>query len=319
MSITELLSLNLGSPAVLAFALGLVATLLRSDLRFPEAVTSLLSTYLLFSIGLKGGIELRKASFGDIAAPTLVTLIIGLLVPIVAYRVARTFIKLSVADAASIAAHYGSVSAVTFSAAETFTRAAGTLDEGYLPALVALLEIPGIVVAMVIASRALGGRDLRSAVHEVLTGKSIMLLVGGLLIGCFANEKGIEKVEPLFKELFAGVLVLFLLDLGTLAAQRLRTLKAVGPRLVVFAIAMPVVFGTVGVFGGTLAGLSIGGAAVLGAMTASASYIAAPAAVRAGLPEADVGLSLGAALGMTFPFNLAIGIPLFHELAQAVG
>lgn len=319
MSITELLSLNLGSPAVLAFALGLVATLLRSDLRFPEAVTSLLSTYLLFSIGLKGGIELRKASFGDIAAPTLVTLIIGLLVPIVAYRVARTFIKLSVADAASIAAHYGSVSAVTFSAAETFTRAAGTLDEGYLPALVALLEIPGIVVAMVIASRALGGRDLRSAVHEVLTGKSIMLLVGGLLIGCFANEKGIEKVEPLFKELFAGVLVLFLLDLGTLAAQRLRTLKAVGPRLVVFAIAMPVVFGTVGVFGGTLAGLSIGGAAVLGAMTASASYIAAPAAVRVGLPEADVGLSLGAALGMTFPFNLAIGIPLFHELANWIG
>lgn len=319
MSVSELLSLNLGSPAVLAFALGLVATLLRSDLRFPEAVTSLLSTYLLFSIGLKGGIELRNATLGDIAAPTLVTLAIGLLVPVVAYRAARSFVGLGVADAASLAAHYGSVSAVTFSAAETFTRAAGTLDEGYLPALVALLEIPGIVVAMVIASRALGGRNLRSAVHEVVTGKSIVLLVGGLLIGCFANQKGIEKVEPLFKELFAGVLVLFLLDLGTLAAQRLKTLKEVGVRLVVFAIAMPLVFGTVGVLGGTIAGLSIGGAAVLGAMAASASYIAAPAAVRVGLPEADVGLSLGAALGMTFPFNLAIGIPLFHELANLVG
>lgn len=319
MSVSELVSLNLGSPAVLAFALGLVATLLRSDLRFPEAVTSLLSTYLLFSIGLKGGIELRNASLGDIAAPTLVTLIVGLLVPVVAYRVARSFVGLSVADAASMAAHYGSVSAVTFSAAETFTRAAGTLGEGYLPALVALLEIPGIVVAMVIASRALGGRDLRSAVHEVLTGKSIMLLVGGLLIGCFANQKGIDKVEPLFKDLFAGVLVLFLLDLGTLAAQRLKTLKEVGVRLVVFAIGMPIIFGTVGVLGGTLAGLSVGGAAVLGAMTASASYIAAPAAVRVGLPEADVGLSLGAALGMTFPFNLAVGIPLFHELANLVG
>jgi hypothetical protein len=317
--VSELLSLNLGSPAVLAFALGLVATLLRSDLRFPEAVTSLLSTYLLFSIGLKGGIELRNATLGDIAAPTLVTLAIGLLVPVVAYRAARSFVGLGVADAASLAAHYGSVSAVTFSAAETFTRAAGTLDEGYLPALVALLEIPGIVVAMVIASRALGGRNLRSAVHEVVTGKSIVLLVGGLLIGCFANQKGIEKVEPLFKELFAGVLVLFLLDLGTLAAQRLKTLKEVGVRLVVFAIAMPLVFGTVGVLGGTIAGLSIGGAAVLGAMAASASYIAAPAAVRVGLPEADVGLSLGAALGMTFPFNLAIGIPLFHELANLVG
>ncbi|NBN89926.1 MAG: sodium-dependent bicarbonate transport family permease [Actinobacteria bacterium] len=319
MSISELVSLNLGSPAVLAFALGLVATLFRSDLRFPEAVTSLLSTYLLFAIGLKGGIELRDAALGDIAAPTVVTLAIGLTVPFVAYQVARRFVGLNVADAASIAAHYGSVSAVTFSAAETFTRAAGTLDEGYLPALVALLEIPGIIVAMVIASRALGGRDLKSAVHEVVTGKSIVLLVGGLVIGCFANQKGIEKVEPLFRDLFAGVLVLFLLDLGTLAAQRLRTLKAVGPKLLVFAIGMPLIFGTVGVLGGTLAGLSVGGAAVLGAMAASASYIAAPAAVRVGLPEADVGLSLGAALGMTFPFNLAIGIPLFHEIAQAIG
>jgi hypothetical protein len=218
-----------------------------------------------------------------------------------------------------MAAHYGSVSAVTFSAAETFARAAGTLDEGYLPALVALLEIPGIVVAMVIASRALGGSKLRSAVHEVITGKSIVLLVGGLLIGCFANQTGIDKVQPLFRDLFAGVLVLFLLDLGTLAAQRLKTLKVVGFRLVVFAIAMPLVFGTIGVFGGTVAGLSVGGAAVLGAMAASASYIAAPAAVRVGLPEADVGLSLGAALGMTFPFNLAIGIPLFHEIAQSIG
>ena len=319
MSISELLSLNLASPAVLAFALGLVATLFRSDLRFPEAVTSLLSTYLLFAIGMKGGIELRDAALGDIAAPTLVTLVIGLIVPFAAYQVARRFVGLNVADAASLAAHYGSVSAVTFSAAESFTRAAGTLDEGYLPALVALLEIPGIVVAMVIASRALGGRNLKSAIHEVVTGKSIVLLVGGLLIGCFANQSGIEKVEPLFRDLFAGVLVLFLLDLGTLAAQRLRTLKAVGPRLVVFAIGMPLVFGTVGVLGGTIAGLSVGGAAVLGAMSASASYIAAPAAVRVGLPEADVGLSLGAALGMTFPFNLAIGIPLFHEIAQSIG
>lgn len=319
MSVSELISLNLGSPAVLAFALGLVATLFRSDLRFPEAVTSLLSTYLLFAIGMKGGIELRDVSLGDIAAPTLVTLVIGVTVPFVAYQVARRFIGLGIADAASLAAHYGSVSAVTFSAAETFTRAAGTLDEGYLPALVALLEIPGIIVAMVIASRALGGRNLKSAVHEVVTGKSIVLLVGGLLIGCFANQKGVEKVEPLFRDLFAGVLVLFLLDLGTLAAQRLRTLKTVGPKLVVFAIGMPLVFGMVGVLGGTLAGLSVGGAAVLGAMSASASYIAAPAAVRVGLPEADVGLSLGAALGMTFPFNLAVGIPLFHEIAQAIG
>ncbi|MEY2627310.1 MAG: hypothetical protein RJB08_1069 [Actinomycetota bacterium] len=319
MSISDLISLNLGSPAVLAFALGVVATLLRSDLRFPEAVTSLLSTYLLFSIGLKGGMELRHAAIGDIAAPTIATFALGLTVPIVAYAGARRFVGLGVADAASLAAHYGSVSAVTFTAAESFARAAGTLEEGFLPALVAMLEVPGIVVAMVIASRALGGRNLRSAVHEVITGKSIMLLVGGLLIGSFASQAGLEKVTPIFKDLFPGVLVLFLLDLGTLAAQRLKTLRAVGLRLVVFAISMPLVFGTIGVFVGTAAGLSVGGAAVFAAMVASASYIAAPAAVRVGLPEADVGMSLGAALGMTFPFNLAIGIPLFHEIAQRIG
>lgn len=319
MSISDLISLNLGSPAVLAFALGVIATLLRSDLRFPEAVTSLLSTYLLFSIGLKGGMELRHAAIGDIAAPTIATFALGLTVPIVAYAGARRFVGLGVADAASLAAHYGSVSAVTFTAAESFARAAGTLEEGFLPALVAMLEVPGIVVAMVIASRALGGRNLRSAVHEVITGKSIMLLVGGLLIGSFASQAGLDKVTPIFKDLFPGVLVLFLLDLGTLAAQRLKTLRAVGLRLVVFAISMPLVFGTIGVFVGTAAGLSIGGAAVFAAMVASASYIAAPAAVRVGLPEADVGMSLGAALGMTFPFNLAIGIPLFHEIAQRIG
>ena len=319
MSVSDLISLNLGSPAVLAFALGVVATLLRSDLRFPEAVTSLLSTYLLFSIGLKGGMELRHASFGDIAAPTVATFALGLLVPVVAFAGARRFVGLGVADAASMAAHYGSVSAVTFTAAESFARAAGTLEEGFLPALVAMLEVPGIVVAMVIASRALGGRNLRSAVHEVITGKSIMLLVGGLLIGSFASQSGLEKVTPLFKDLFPAVLVLFLLDLGTLAAQRLKTLRAVGIRLVAFAIAMPLVFGTVGVVAGTVTGLSVGGAAVFAAMVASASYIAAPAAVRVGLPEADVGMSLGAALGMTFPFNLAIGIPLFHEIAQWLG
>ena len=319
MSVSDLISLNLGSPAVLAFALGVVATLLRSDLRFPEAVTSLLSTYLLFAIGLKGGMELRHASLGDIAWPTVATLALGLLVPIVAYTAARRFVRLSIVDAASIAAHYGSVSAVTFTAAESFARAAGTLQEGFLPALVAMLEVPGIVVAMVLASRALGGRNLRSAVHEVITGKSIMLLVGGILIGTFASQSGLDKVTPLFKDLFQGVLVLFLLDLGTLAAQRLKTLRSVGVRLVIFAIAMPLAFGTIGVVVGTVAGLSVGGAAVFAAMVASASYIAAPAAVRVGLPEADVGMSLGAALGMTFPFNLAIGIPLFHEIAQRLG
>lgn len=319
MSVSELLSLNLGSPAVLAFALGLIAALFKSDLRFPESVTSLLSSYLLLAIGIKGGIQIRKADLGDLALPMVVTLIIGIIAPLIAYYGARRFIRLDVPNAASIAAHYGSVSAVTFTAAESFAQAAGTIDEGYMAALVALLEVPGIVVAMVIASLVMGALPLKKAIHEVITGKSVMLLIGGIAIGLIASTESMAKVEPFFLGLFPGVLCLFLVDLGTLAGQRLTALRSAGWRIVVFAVAIPILFGAMGVVGGTLAGLSVGGAAVLGAMAGSASYIAAPAAVRVGIPQADLGLSLGAALGMTFPFNLAIGIPLYHEIAKLLG
>lgn len=318
-SATELLTLNLASPAVLAFALGLFAALLKSDLRFPESVTSLLSSYLLLAIGIKGGIQIRKTDIGDLALPMVAALVIGLVTPVIAYYGARRFIRLEVANAASIAAHYGSVSAVTFTAAESFAQAAETIEEGYMAALVALLEVPGIVVAMVIASLVLGALPLKKAVHEVVTGKSVMLLIGGIAIGLLASTESMAKVEPFFLGLFPGVLCLFLVDLGTLAGQRLSAIRSAGWRMVVFAVAVPVIFGTFGVIAGTVAGLSIGGAAVLGAMAGSASYIAAPAAVRVGLPEADLGVSLGAALGMTFPFNLAIGIPLYSELAKLLG
>jgi hypothetical protein len=318
-SATELLTLNLASPAVLAFALGLFAALLKSDLRFPESVTSLLSSYLLLAIGIKGGIQIRKTDIGDLAWPMVAALVIGLITPVIAYYGARRFIRLEVANAASIAAHYGSVSAVTFTAAESFAQAAGTIDEGYMAALVALLEVPGIVVAMVIASLVLGALPLKKAVHELFTGKSVMLLIGGIAIGLMASTESMAKVEPFFLGLFPGVLCLFLVDLGTLAGQRLSAIRSAGWRMVAFAVVVPVIFGTFGVVAGTVAGLSVGGAAVLGAMAGSASYIAAPAAVRVGLPEADLGVSLGAALGMTFPFNLAIGIPLYSEIAKLLG
>ena len=318
MSTWDLVTLNIGSPAVLAFVLGFVATLLRSDLRFPEQVTSFLSSYLLFAIGLKGGLRLREASLADLVAPFGATVVLGLLTPIVAYLVARRWLRLDPANAASIAAHYGSVSAVTFTAAESFARSAGTLAEGFMPALVALLEIPGIIVALVIAGKALGGRSIGAALHEVVTGKSVVLLLGGLVIGAVSPAESVVKVEPFFVDLFTGFLCFFLLDLGTLAGQRIADIRRSGARLVAAAIAMPVVFGVAGTVAGTLAGLSAGGAAVLGTMAASASYIAAPAAVRAGLPEADLGYSLGAALGITFPFNLVVGIPLYAEFAKII-
>ena len=319
MSTWDLVTLNLGSPAVLAFVLGVLAALMRSDLRFPEQVTSFLSSYLLFAIGLKGGLRIREADIGDLVGPFGATLVLGVLTPCVAYVVAKRWLRLDTANAASIAAHYGSVSAVTFTAAESFAKSAGTLSEGFMPALVAVLEIPGIIIALVIAGRAMGGRSLKSALHEVVTGKSVVLLLGGLVIGAVSPAESIVKVEPFFVDLFTGFLCFFLLDLGTLAGQRMAEIRKSGMRLVVVAIGMPVLFGTIGAVAGTLAGLSVGGATVLATMAASASYIAAPAAVRVGLPEADVGYSLGAALGITFPFNLVIGIPLYAEIATRLG
>jgi len=317
-SVGDLVSLNLGSPVVLAFLLGVIAAFIKSDLRFPEQVTSLLSTYLLFAIGSKGGLRLRESSVSELAWPVIITLVIGVATPVIAFFVARSFVRLDTINAASLAAHYGSVSAVTFTAAESFARAAETLEEGFLPALVAVLEIPGIVVALVIASRARQGRSMSSAIHEVLTGKSVVLLLGGLIIGTVANQEALTRVEPFFIGLFQGLLCLFLLDLGTLAGQRFNSIRRAGARLLLFATVLPVTFGVIGVLLASLVGMSEGGATVLAAMAASASYIAAPAAVRVGLPEADIGVSLGAALGVTFPFNLIIGIPLYSEFASAL-
>jgi len=317
-TLLELVGQNIGSPAVLAFILGALAVRLKSDLSFPESVTSLLSTYLLLAIGLKGGLRLREAALDDLLLPIVGTVALGIVTPAITYWVARKFLRRTPSDSAALAAHYGSVSAVTFTAAETFVKNAGTLGEDYLAALVAVLEVPGIVVALLIASRVLGKSTIKSAVHEVVTGRSVVLLIGGLVIGFVASEKSTALVEPLFVDLFAGVLVLFLLDLGVMAGSRLDAIRAASAKLVVFAIALPVLFGFLGVVVGTAAGLSVGGVTVLATMAASASYIAAPAAVRIGMPEADGGLALGAALGITFPFNLVVGIPLYSELAGLV-
>lgn len=320
MSALELAHTNLASPIVLAFVLGAIATLVRSDLRIPDSVTSGLSIYLLLSIGLRGGVELSHAQLSELWQPALATLGLGVVTPVVAYLLLRRSVRLGVPDAAAIAAHYGSVSVVTFTASIAFLASVGVQSEGFMTTLVALLEIPAIVVALLIARlRSQGGGSLVEATREIVAGKSILLLAGGLLIGLAAGEERYAAVAPVFTSAFKGALVLFLLDLGMTAAKRLRDIRAVGPRLVVFAIAMPLANGALGVALGNVAGLSVGGATVLGVMAASASYIAAPAAVRIALPDANPSLYLTASLGITFPFNLAIGIPLYHELAKYLG
>lgn len=313
----ELLLDNLTSPMILAFALGMLATAVRSDLTFPAALTSGLTTYLLFAIGWKGGRALAESSPGEIWLPALVTLALGVTTPVVAFVVLRAlgFVRV---DAAAIAAHYGSVSAVTFAAGLTFLAARGDDPEGFMATLLALLEVPGIVVALALAGARQGTR-LTSVVREALAGRGIVLLVGGLAVGALASDTGAAQVAPFFEGLFFGVLTIFLLDLGMIAMRRLGDLRGGGLRLVGFALCTPLVFGAAGVALGTAAGLSVGGAALLGTMAASASYIAATAAVRESLPEASPALYLTASLGITFPLNLTLGIPAYAALASALG
>lgn len=307
---------NLASPVVLAFVLGIVAKLIKSDLDFPRPLYQSISIYLLLAIGLKGGVELSKIPINEFIAPAAGTIFLGVLTPIIAFVVLRYIGKFDTVNSAGIAAHYGSVSVVTFIAAIAYVQSLGLEPEGYLPTLVAILEIPGIIVALLIPiliEKKKG--SLKKAMHEVLTGSSIVLLIGGLIIGYIVGPVKFEAVELFFVGGFQGALFLFLLELGMITASRLRDLKKVGPFLVGFGIIIPIIHGILAVFVGLWAGLSIAGVTVFAAMVSSGSYIAAPAAVRIALPSANPTLYLTASLGITFPFNIAIGIPLYYLIA----
>jgi hypothetical protein len=277
----------------------------------------------LFAIGLHGGVELAHASLDAILWPAVATFAVGSITPISTYLVLRRLGRFDVQDAAGIAAHYGSVSAVTFIAAQQFVKAMGAEPEGFMPTLLTLLESPGIHIALAIGAvrSGAGGRPVWETLHEVLTARTMVLLVGGLAIGFAMGERNWQAVEVFYGTkgpVFKGMLVLFLLEMGIVAGSRLGDLRKVGPFLLGFGICMPIVHGALGVWLGSLAGLSIGGATVLGTMAASASYIAAPPAVRVTLPEANPTYSLTASLAITFPFNILAGIPLYFEFARWV-
>jgi hypothetical protein len=319
MDFFELIRLNLLSPMALAFVLGIVATLVRSDLHFPEALYTALSIYLLLAIGLKGGAELSVTPLAQLWAPLLAALLLGVGIPIWCYAILRALGRFGVADAAAIAAHYGSVSAVTFGASLTFLESVRMPYEGFVPTLVAVMEIPGIIVALVIARLRLGQvGSWRSVLHEVLAGRSILLLFGGLVIGAAAGKKGVAQVAPLFVDPFKGALTFFLLEMGMVAARQFRDVARAGKFLIGFGIVMPVLHGILGIWLGSLAGLSPGGSMVLGVLAASASYIAAPAAVRIALPQANPGYYLTASLVITFPFNLTLGLPIYFAITRAI-
>ena len=320
---------NLLSPAVLCFALGLLACRLHSDLRLPEPVQAGLSAYLMLSIGLRGGAELAHTPLAELEAPVVAALAMGCAIPLWAYAGLRRLAGLGVADAAALAAHYGSVSAVTFAAVTAMLDRQGLAYEGHAVALLAVMEIPAIVVGIGLARlaqgtqavavgggcAALGGVGPFGSLGGVVASKSVLLLLGGLVIGAAAGPAGLRPVQPFFGVLFPGVLCLFLLELGRLTGERLEAFGRVGGRLLAFALLAPVLHAALGMLLAAAAGLSEGGAVVFATLCASSSYIAAPAAVRAALPEANPSLYLTCSLGITFPFNMLVGLPLYQAMA----
>lgn len=302
-------------PIVMFFILGLAAGLARSDLRLPGAVYEFLSVILLLAIGLKGGVELAQQSLLVLLPKMVAVVLMGLMLPLAAYPVLRGIGRLARADAASIAAHYGSVSVGTYAVAVAWLVSREVSFEEYMPLLLVLLEIPAIVVGILLARGRSSGTNWKSLAHEVFLGKSIVLLTGGLLIGWAAGPEALAPVSGLFFGLFHGVLALFLLEMGLVAASQVGSLRHHGLFVVGFGIVFPLFGALVGGSLGWSLGLSPGGTMLLATLAASASYIAVPAAMRLALPEANPTLSLTASLGVTFPFNILVGIPLYQQLA----
>jgi hypothetical protein len=404
---------NLLTPIPLCFALGIICKLIHGGIKIPKELYYTISIFLLMSIGFMGGHELALADLHVVLKPALVTLLLGCVTPITGYLVLRYLGRLSVADSAGIAAHYGSTSAVTFAVALQFVESQAHPANGYLPTLVTILECPGIAIALAIGAAlsakslaadqdasviATGGHEsggnIKEALYEVITGQSIMLMAGLLVIGYIATcsmpnarvfaeheetlasaaaekpeaeKTAIEKAEDGLKAveadesldaadkakklkdakakvkaekmtvfqtspfypfymfflakgmLFRGALCMFLLEMGLVAGERLKDLLKVGPFLVAFGILVPLVHGFFGAYLGHMAGMNLGGCTVFAAIVSSASYIAAPPAVRLTLPEANPTLSITSALAITFPFNIAFGIPIYYEMAKWVG
>ncbi len=304
---------------VFFFLLGVFARLVKSDLRLPEALYETLSIYLLLAIGLKGGIELSKQPLAALAPQVAACMALGFAIPLALFPLARA-LRLSRADAASLVAHYGSVSVVTFAVATAALTRRGITYESHAALWVAVMEAPGLVAGILLAragARADGAR-LRWAelAHDVFLGKSVLLLLGGLLIGALAGVEGTAPIKAVFIDPFKGVLALFLLELGLVAGARLGEVRRFGAAVLIIGLGVPPLLALCGGFVGWALGLSAGGVALLATLAASASYIAAPTAMRIAVPQANAALSITAALGITFPFNIVIGIPIYIALAQ---
>lgn len=312
---------NLTTPMILCFVLGLAAALARSDLTVPEAMAKGMSLYLLFAIGFKGGVSVAGHGLDPQLGLSLVAgVALSFALPLVAYGLLRAITNLSAMDAAAVSAHYGSISIVTFVTATTMLAQQGIASEGYMVAVAAAMEAPAIVSALWLAARGGAGRRMDARLwHEILLNGSIVLLVGSFLIGMITGQDGMARIDSFIVAPFQGVLCLFLLDMGLVAGRGLRGSRGVlGMGTLAFGVLMPIIGAGFGLAAGMALGLSTGGVTLMMVLCASASYIAVPAAMRVALPEANPALYLTLSLGVTFPFNLIVGIPAYLAIATAV-
>jgi len=324
---------NLLVPAVLFFALGFLARVIKSDLRFPPEMAKALSIYLLVAIGIHGGYELSKADLVTALNAILWAALLGVSLPLLGYMVLVASRTVDGLNAAAISAHYGSVSAGTFLTAIAYLKGVNFEYETYPVIMLAVMESPAIVVGLLLAAwtrrRLPSGPAINSAppapfqfghiLREAFTNGSVVLLIGAMVVGSIATHASIATIKPFFNEIFMGVLCLFLLEMGMEAARRIDDFRRVGLKLVAFGVLMPVMSGLIGVMiGHTILGFGAGGTTLVAVLAASASYIAVPPAMRLAIPEANASFYLTLSLGVTFPFNVVVGIPLYHRIATAV-
>jgi hypothetical protein len=306
-------------PVVLFFILGVLAGVIKSDLKIPEALYKSLSLFLLIAIGFKGGVSMAKYEIMEVLPIALSMVVLAALIPLTAYPILRFIGKFTQADAGAISAHYGSVSAVTFAVGLAFLSDIDEYSEGYMALIMALMEIPALVTGTILARAGAGGEKTEwgKLMHEILTGTSLYLMVGGVIIGYYAGvTKNVAPLDKMFMDLFMGVLAFFLLEMGLLASARLKAVMQKGIFIVLFGICFPLIAGFFGAYLGWLFALSEGGTMLLAVLYASCSYIAAPAAMRIAVPDADPALSIGASLGVTFPFNIFVGVPIYWEMSK---
>lgn len=327
MDLTSTAAQNLLSPVILFFLLGILAGLVKSSLTIPETLSKSVSLYLMMAIGFRGGVELSHNGFGgSVVGACLAAVALSSALPLVAYGLLRWTTRLDATNAAAVSAHYGSVSVVTFAAAIAVLNHQAERFEPYIVALLAVMEAPAILTGLVLARRRTRGTQTndsgstlaQTVVREVLLHGSVVLLLGSFAIGWLTGPKGYEELGPVFVKPFKGILCVFLLDMGLLVARRLSDLRALSFRVAAFGLYMPLIGAAAGLGMALLLGLSVGGATLLAVLGASASYIVVPAVMRAALPEASPAISLTLALGITFPFNLLLGIPIYHGAARAL-